>query len=765
MGDFTGRFRFFFIISMVAFSFCVQGASGQVLEKGPYLICTGVNTEMMVLWQTSAATSCSIEWGTSTSYGKSATVTRYGDDQYKYTIGNLMPGTKYQYRVSVNSSKYTGSFRAPPPVYAGSVKMLAYGDTRSQPDRHDEVNAAMIEAYTDDPDYQTITLLSGDWTSGDSESDWTSQFFGRTRANSMEMQANMPIAGCRGNHEGGAGNYGKYWPYPYESGGMYWSFDYGPVHIAIVDQYAGYRTGSTQLTWLENDLATSTARWKFILLHAPGWSAGSHGDAGDVRTYIQPLCETYGVSIVFAGHNHNYARAMVNGVAHVTTGGGGAPLYGVSWWENVVALESAHHFCEIDIQGGSLTLTARRTDGSVIDTVEMGAGASEIYVDDDAPGDPGPGNPSVGDPLEDGTVDHPFDTINEAINWAGSGDTIFLEDGTYKGTTSRVDIQLKSLTIKSVNGPENCLILDEIRIQSENNQRVHLEGLTVGNSTLDRGINILNSSAVITNCRVVDCALYGIYAWSSEIELLNCGISGNRTNGIWCTYTTATIKNCEIAFNEGDEQYGDILYFDRSYRNSILTPRPISIQNCTILGNAMSGTREVINVTRSPDVAIENCIIRSDGRDPILKDVDSNVTVSYSNIEGGYAGSDGNIDVSAWFVDQDAGDLRLLSVSPCIDAGDPLYVMSEDDVDFAGNSRVIYGRVDMGAFEMVSADFDRSGSVNMVDMGTLTANWSTGQCSDPDWCAGADLTLDGIVNILDFEKFVAAWLNCNIVTE
>jgi len=750
MGSFIERFRVFFLISVMAIPLFVQGASGQSLVKGPYLICTGVNTEMMVLWQTNATASCRIEWGTSTGYGSSASATRFGDNQHKYTIGSLTPGTKYHYRVISSGESHTGSFRAPPPVYAGSVKMLAYGDTRSNPGTHDAVNAAMIAAYADDPDYQTITLLSGDWTSSDTESNWTDQFFGRSRSNSMEMQANLPIAGCRGNHEGSASNYGKYWPYPYEGGGMYWSFDYGPVHVAIIDQYAGYSPGSPQHTWLEADLAGSAARWKFILLHEPGWSAGSHGDQSRVRNYIQPLCETYGVSIVFAGHNHNYARAMVNGVAHITTGGGGAPLYGTSWREYVVALESVNHFCEIDIQGGNLTLTARRLDGSVIDVLEMGSGITELYVDDDAPNDPGPGDPSVSDPLEDGTAEHPFDTLNEAINWSGSDDTIFVEDGEYKGSSNRVDLEGKSITIKSVNGPENCSILDEIGIQSNNNQLVHLEGLTVvGNSSLPQGISILNSIAVLTNCRVVNCRDNGIYAYSSEIELINCGITGNQINGIFCRFTTAALKSCEIAFNGGEAAYGNVLYFDRC--------GPISIQNCTIFGNAMSGTREVINAIDS-DLAIDNCIIRGHGLDPIRNDADSNVVVSYCDIEGGYTGGQGNIDVSALFVDRDAGDLRLLSVSPCIDAGDPGYVGGEDDFDFAGNRRVLYGRVDMGAFEMVSADFDLDGCVNMVDMGVFIANWPSAGCAEPDWCGRADLLLDGVVGLDDMLILIGDWM-------
>src|SRR5262245_39371151 len=41
-----------------------------------------------------------------------------------------------------------------------------------------------------------------------------------------------------------------------------------------------------------------------------------------------------------------------------------------------------------------------------------------LYVDDDAPGDPGPDEPGVSDPMEDGTAAHPFDRIQEALDAA-----------------------------------------------------------------------------------------------------------------------------------------------------------------------------------------------------------------------------------------------------------------------------------------------------------------------------------------------------------
>jgi len=350
--------------------------SGTVnMRKGPYLLYPGENSKMTVLWQLESYRVCSLEWGLDTSYSSgSAAVYEYGTDhQFKHTITDLTPGSKYYYRVTVGSAQYTGSFLSAPAATASKVKFLAYGDSRSYPADHNTVNSAMLAAFQADPNYQSFTLHSGDWVSnGELENDWDVQFFDPSWQGTRQMQANLPINGCKGNHEGSGALFKKYWPYPYVSS-FYLSFDYGPAHFAVVDQYTSYSTGSAQHTWLTNDLAWTDKEWKFIILHEPGYSAGSHSDNTGVRNYIQPLCEMYGVDIVFAGHNHYYARCNKNGVKHITTGGGGAPLYAPNpnYSAYVETCTQAHHFCKIEIDGRRLDFTAVKPDGTVIDAFSL----------------------------------------------------------------------------------------------------------------------------------------------------------------------------------------------------------------------------------------------------------------------------------------------------------------------------------------------------------------------------------------------------------
>jgi hypothetical protein len=339
-------------------------------RKEPYLIFAGDPDAIEVHWQLQAAAPCTLDWGLDTDYSLGSVVTsEYGDDhQHAFAVTGLTASTPYFYRVRTGGVTRAGSFRSPPSADATSLKFFAYGDTRTYPAAHDSVAAAMVEAFTADPEFQTLTLLTGDLVSdGDDEQKWDDQFFDPGYTNIAALHANLPTEAARGNHEHEATLFAKYFPYPFIIGRA-WSFDYGPAHFVVVDQYVDYTPGSAQLAWIEDDLATTDRPWRFMVLHEPGWSAGGHGNDTDVQDYLQPICVRQGVQMVFAGHNHYYARAVVEGVQHVTTGGGGAPLYTPDHeYPYLVAIAEEHHYCTIEIDGDSLRFAAVSCAGDTLD--------------------------------------------------------------------------------------------------------------------------------------------------------------------------------------------------------------------------------------------------------------------------------------------------------------------------------------------------------------------------------------------------------------
>jgi len=351
-------------------SFDLELTPAGAMRKAPYLLYAGENTKMEVVWQLNSTATCTINWGLDTLYslGNEQTSEFDIDHQHAYTITNLAPSTKYYYRVTVDTNTFVGSFRAAPPSYANHTKLIVYGDSRSYPADHDQVAEAIVSTYAADSSFQSVIVSVGDLVNnGDIESDWDTELFDAGYSHIQEMLASMPYEVAMGNHERSGKLFSKYFPYPF-TGGRYWSFDYGPAHFIMVDQYTDDGPHSPQLDWIKNDLASTAKPWKFICLHEPGWSAGGHRNNVTVQKYLEPLCEEYGVAIMFAGHNHYYARAEVNGVQHITTGGGGAPLSPPdTTYPNIVTGTKTLHFCKIEIDGSVLRFTAVTPAGNVID--------------------------------------------------------------------------------------------------------------------------------------------------------------------------------------------------------------------------------------------------------------------------------------------------------------------------------------------------------------------------------------------------------------
>ena len=363
--------------SDISFDLRMNFSDLHYFKKEPYLLYTAKNSEMLILWQMDSTRLCQLDWGTDTTYSMgTVNSTEYGTDhQHQYTLTDLEPETKYYYRVSYDTlSVKTGSFYTGATDNEANISFYAYGDTRSNPAAHNSVAQQVVNEIEQEPETQTFIISTGDLVAdGDNENDWQDQFFSSDYQYIRQMMAELPYLSAVGNHEGQGTLFKKYFPYPmYASNRFYYSFDYGPAHFTVVDQFTSYSEGSPQYEWIVNDLASTDKPWKFFIFHEPGWSAGGgHANNTQVQQLLQPLCETYNIPIVLTGHNHYYARAVVNGVDHITTGGGGAPLYNPNPnADSIVIVDKTYHYCRIDIMGDTLTFTATDNDGNQIETFD-----------------------------------------------------------------------------------------------------------------------------------------------------------------------------------------------------------------------------------------------------------------------------------------------------------------------------------------------------------------------------------------------------------
>ena len=322
---------------------------------------------MIVLWQDPSAGS--VEWGFDAGYseGRIAGTLLSENGLQQAVLTGLPTATTIQYRVVNGLSAASGSFRTPPEnTSSAPLTLWVYGDTRSGPEIQNAIAHSILEDIRLHPEDQTLVLFTGDIMDTADESNLQSNLFDPQWQDLRRLLSEVPLITARGNHDG-TQIMNQYFPYPFVDE-YFWSLDYGPVHIAIVDQYANLLEYSEQIQWLRKDLKSSTQPWKMILLHMPGWSAGPHENDMIVQKLIHPIAYRAGVPLVLAGHNHYYARANVDGIQYITTGGGGASLYDpVCSAPNMLICKKDYHYLKLVFSPQQLTVTALTPEGTVLD--------------------------------------------------------------------------------------------------------------------------------------------------------------------------------------------------------------------------------------------------------------------------------------------------------------------------------------------------------------------------------------------------------------
>lgn len=117
----------------------------------------------------------------------------------------------------------------------------------------------------------------------------------------------------------------------------------GGVDIWALDSYAKPRAYREQVRWLNESLAASRSRWRFVVAHNPVHSGGSvhGGETGRAqfrrftlaqRAALEPLLLRHRVHVYFCGDDHTLQVIENGGVLYVVSGAGagakdGKPRY------------------------------------------------------------------------------------------------------------------------------------------------------------------------------------------------------------------------------------------------------------------------------------------------------------------------------------------------------------------------------------------------------------------------------------------------------
>jgi hypothetical protein len=205
-----------------------------------------------------------------------------------------------------------------------------------------------------------------------------------------QLLGRIPMFPVPGNGESDLYWYRQYhaMPLPPER----YRFRYGNAEFFMLDSNRSLGPGSEPYAWLDQQLADSTASWKFVAHHHPVYSSDEddHGDSfrgpsslGDEnpRSAV-PLYEKHGVDIVFYGHIHAYERTWpmaggsINeqrGVRYIQTGGGGGNLENFTPTRNPFSskLHRGHHYCLVSIHNRTLRFQMFDLEGRLRDMFEV----------------------------------------------------------------------------------------------------------------------------------------------------------------------------------------------------------------------------------------------------------------------------------------------------------------------------------------------------------------------------------------------------------
>jgi len=194
-----------------------------------------------------------------------------------------------------------------------------------------------------------------------------------------------------------------------------------------------------------------------------------------------------------------------------------------------------------------------------------------------------------------------YPTIQAAIDDASDGDTVWVADGryTYEGNYE-IDFKGKAITVRSENGPENCIIDCQrygrgFHFHSAEDANSVLDGFTITDGYADRfggGIRCTASSPTIRNCIVTGNSAKdyggGMYnCYNSNPTIINCTFSANSSKSLCilgngggmanCSNSSPTITNCSFIDNSVSYSGGGMY----NHKNS----SPIII-NCIFRGNS-----------------------------------------------------------------------------------------------------------------------------------------------------------------------------------
>jgi len=305
---------------------------------------------MMVLWNLKTLSSCTLRWGLDEScstgtleclgtkavrLGNVSDLYYPGGYDYRVALEGLAPATLYYYEIEADGDVASSTFYSAPTNESDSVRFLAWADTQFATDEACQFPPCcfgdtawhVLNHIKSDPSLRTMMLHAGDWVSSPLERAWRDYL---NNSSNRELMSLVPQQGCMGNHDvvtnlnRGGDSYLKYMPYPYVDE-HYWSFDYGAVHIVVVDQFTkgmcdvSSIVDQAQMDWITSDLARNEKPWTIVLFHMPQYDGEGENPESQCENLLSVL-DPNKVDLLVAGHWHLHRYSTDVGIPQLIMG-------------------------------------------------------------------------------------------------------------------------------------------------------------------------------------------------------------------------------------------------------------------------------------------------------------------------------------------------------------------------------------------------------------------------------------------------------------
>jgi predicted MPP superfamily phosphohydrolase len=243
-----------------------------------------------------------------------------------------------------------------------SVKFAVIGDSGSGSRQQAEVAAQMLKVHGAFA-FDRVIMLGDDIYGSQGPADLEAKFAVPYKA---LLDAGVKFYASLGNHD--SPNNVQYPPFNM-NGERYYSYAVKNVRFFALDSN---KVDAQQLKWLENAFKTTHEDWRICYFHHPLYSdGGTHGPEVEVRVLLEPLFVTYGVNVVFSGHDHIYERILPQkGIYYFVAGSGGQLRKGdlIRSKATAAGFDQDQSFVIVEILGDDMSFQAISRTGQTVDS-------------------------------------------------------------------------------------------------------------------------------------------------------------------------------------------------------------------------------------------------------------------------------------------------------------------------------------------------------------------------------------------------------------